>query len=763
MAVLAFHRKWFLIATATVVVAAMLVSTVYLLWRPPDEQFVEERGEPEAPPDLANLRDRFIAGAEAVLRKDGREAVQQLASFHFGSRNVEEYRLYYLAGGYELTGNRKAARATLDKLWRRKPRLIHAEEALFNLAGMHVRAGAWSDAAAVYQGIARHTENSAIAGTARWREIETSLAVGDISAARTAAVAMTVHSPNAPETVKAIELVRSLDELKEDEALPLAHEQRFERAVNLMRDGEPRLALAELTALEPSAPESLRPPIQLHRGLALHRMRRYDESTRVLERLTATYYKYAIPALYHLALNYRTVSASIDPTVTKTITERKQVGTVKVRVGKGKKRRTVTRPKFANVKRTIKLIDLARKKKKEEYARLSSERLKDMLLLPLSEPLRLEVLNTLIGAAVSKNQDAYAQELVQQAVKLDPLGDPALQHFWNKAWTSYTKGDLGTARKLLRFIADTYRNPNVKRQAEYWFGRTIERQGGKEEAAAIYRRLASAPYADLYALHAESRGAPRQTRRDNPLRENRPDWPEIAEKQMPTELRLAYELTALTAFRDARLEIQKNIRPENHRYAEALLADLYNSTGNELLMYKSIRRAWPQLATVEQDSVPPYFLRMYYPVKYEDAVRKYAARNGLDPYLVMGLILQESYYNPKARSMVGATGLMQIMPPTGKEIAGRLRIPFGAARLENPEVNIQLGTHHLRRLIDMFGGNAYLAIASYNAGQGNVLRWRRTPRGKPLDEFLESIPFPETRNYVKRVTLLRSSYERLAS
>jgi soluble lytic murein transglycosylase len=90
-------------------------------------------------------------------------------------------------------------------------------------------------------------------------------------------------------------------------------------------------------------------------------------------------------------------------------------------------------------------------------------------------------------------------------------------------------------------------------------------------------------------------------------------------------------------------------------------------------------------------------------------------------------------------------------------------IAFAVSRLENPEVNVRLGTFHLRMLLDMFRGNTYLAVASYNAGQGNVLKWRRAAPGKPMDEFIESIPFQETRNYVKRVTMLKSAYERLSS
>ena len=232
---------------------------------------------------------------------------------------------------------------------------------------------------------------------------------------------------------------------------------------------------------------------------------------------------------------------------------------------------------------------------------------------------------------------------------------------------------------------------------------------------------------------------------------------------MPQELQLAYELTALGAMRDAHQEIRRNMRRQNVRFAEALMADYHHANGSEVLMYRSLRRAWPQLATVEQDTAPAYFLRMYYPLKYGDEIDEYAKDRGLDPNLVRALILQESYYNPKAKSRVGATGLMQLMPPTAKEHASRMRIPFAVSRLENPEVNVRIGTYHLRMLVDMFRGNTHLAVASYNAGQGNVLKWRRAAPRKPMDEFIESIPFQETRNYVKRVTMLRSAYSRLTS
>lgn len=711
-----------------------------------------------APPDLQKLRDAYAAGTAALARKDAADAVKHLSSFTFGNRAVEEYRLYYLANAYEMANNPAGARATLAALWRRDPKLQHATAAGHKLGGLYTQLGDWERAAAVYAAM----PNDA---AARWNVVTTRMHAGDVAGALFAARSMLIHNPAAKEAENAEALVRAMHGLDKGAPLPLTHSERLERATALIAANSGQKAFDELTALERSAPASLKSAIQLQRGLALHQVKRFEDSNKALEPLTSGAFKFAIPALRTAARNYAIVSASIDPTVYKTVKEKKKVGTTKHRVGKGKKRRTVTKPKYATVSRQVKLIDLAKKKKKEEYDRLASERLKDLLQLKeLGEDVRYDVLNALIGRAAAKNQDAYVMELVPQAIEIDPIADPALQHFWDKGWAAYARGDLATARKLFRFIADTYTHPNVKRQSEYWFARTIERQGEKGNAQAIYQRLANAPYADIYALHSVARGAKRtETKGPNPLKKEGDDWREIAEKQMPKELQLAYELTALSAMRDAYNEVRRNMRRTNVKFAEALLADVYNAQGNKILMYRSLRRAWPQLATPEQDSTPVYFLNMYYPRRYAEEIDEYAKERKLDPNLVRALILQESYYNPKARSPVGATGLMQLMPPTAKEHANKLGIRFAVSRLENPEVNVRLGTFHLRMLLDMFRGNTYLAVASYNAGQGNVLKWRRAAPSKPIDEFLESIPFQETRNYVKRVTMLKSAYERINS
>ncbi len=758
------RRKWFLVALTISIAIGLIVLGIHLFVAGTRVARQEEQppARPEAPPDLKKLRSAWGAGLDAVQRGDGAEAVRNLSSFTFRGRTVEAYRLYYLATGHQLAHNARQARTSLATLEMRGQDFALADDAGLNLAGLYGRLADWSHAAGSYAIVAGRTDSSAIAATARWEEIESRFLGGDIAGATAAARLIVVRAPRSPQAAAALAFIRGICGSGNDGAIPLAPNERLERAVSLLRDGDPLSASNELTALQPVAPASIADAVQLNLGLALSKLHRYEDSNKVLEPLASGKFEVAIPAIYEASRNYRAISASLDASITKTAGGKQRAGQATLRAGKGRKKRTVTRQKFAHVKKTVRRVDLAKKAKKDDADRFAAERLKDLLQIKAVAPeLRLEVLNTLIGIADARRQDAFVQELVSEVVKLDPYADPALQHFWDDAWTAYTRGDLKGAKPLFRFIADTYGNPNVRRQSEYWYARTIERLGEREEAAAVYRKLAAAPYEDAYALFAIARGAPREVPATNPLKTNRPDWREIAEETMPEELRLAYELTALNDMRDALLEVRKNAKFSNQRFADALMADLYNSGGNVDLFYRTIRRAFPQLATVEQDAVPAYFLGMYYPIRYEGTIRKEAQRFGVDPYLVMALIHQESYYDPNAKSRAGATGLMQLMPGTGKEIARKLHGRFYIARLEDPETNIELGTHHLQRMIQLFGGQVQLAVASYNAGQGNVLKWRRVARSKLMDEFVESIPFAETRTYVKRVTLLRSSYARI--
>jgi soluble lytic murein transglycosylase-like protein len=744
-------RRRTVIGLVTLTLAALIGLGLYqwMSLRIREDIAAEPLARPEMPADLARVRDRFSASLAAIQRGDGAEAAMQLRSFSFGSRAVEEYRLYYLATALQMTGAISDTRATLARLLARNPRFAYRQDAAFTLASLYSSVGDWRPASDVYAVLAGQADQQEVGGMVRGEYIKTKFYSGDVGAILFAAHRVMTDNPAASFAEPSAGLLRDLLQIDPANPLPLSLEERVDRVGKLVAD-YPDVALTEIEGIDRSRLSPLRrDEITFDHGMALQRLRRFEESNKDLESLASGQYRSAIPALFQAAQNYRLLAASINPIRYKTVMQKIQIGKRRV---KGK-----VRPVYRNVKRSVKVTDLNLLARKTELERLGTERLKDVLQLPAEQSMRLATLTQLLQTAAAKNQDSYMRELTAEIVKIEPYNDQTLQWFWDRAWAAWQRGDLTSARDLFTFISTTYRNPAVQRQSTYWLARTMERSGEKAKAAAIYQQLASVPFEDLYAKFAVMRGANAPERPARPLAGTTDDWQAVADRQIPKELKLAYELTALGAPREARAEVQANSAPANHMYADAILGELFYTEGSTVVALRLLKRAFPQLATVEQDQVPVHFVKMYYPLRYEESIRRYARQRSVDPYLIMALIHQESGFDAVARSGPGARGLMQIMPATGREIGRKLHGMFSDRQLDDPDTNIELGAYYVNQLLVMFGGSQELAVAAYNAGLGNVHNWKTHSRA-PLDELLEGMPFAETRNYVKRVTILRSSY-----
>jgi soluble lytic murein transglycosylase len=151
-----------------------------------------------------------------------------------------------------------------------------------------------------------------------------------------------------------------------------------------------------------------------------------------------------------------------------------------------------------------------------------------------------------------------------------------------------------------------------------------------------------------------------------------------------------------------------------------------------------------------QAAEPRWYHRLRYPLSYETIVRGHAENYRLEPELLAAVIYQESKFDAEAESDAGAVGLMQLQPETARGIA--LRTGGSAFRVEdltNPEINVRYGSWYLRHLLDKYDDDEELALAAFNAGQGNVDSWRREGKG---------IAFAETRHYVDRVEDLKEIY-----
>jgi len=158
-----------------------------------------------------------------------------------------------------------------------------------------------------------------------------------------------------------------------------------------------------------------------------------------------------------------------------------------------------------------------------------------------------------------------------------------------------------------------------------------------------------------------------------------------------------------------------------------------------------------------------WFQKEYvYPFPYQEIIYNYALEKEIDPFLIAAVIRAESKFNAQAKSPKGARGLMQMMPETATWVAQQMdESDFEISQLENPEINIRMGTWYLKSLEKEFDGNEVLMLAAYNGGRGNVKQWMNKYDWTMSFAQIEKIPFLETRQYVDKVLYSRQRYQEL--
>ena len=242
--------------------------------------------------------------------------------------------------------------------------------------------------------------------------------------------------------------------------------------------------------------------------------------------------------------------------------------------------------------------------------------------------------------------------------------------------------------------------------------------------------------------------------------------PEVAQGQ-PSRARFhlirVQELHQLQMYQPAGQEIRA-LAPLLPRTpaAQYLLASLYVDNQQRPAAFRVLNGVVEALSPTEVRGLPREFWTTLYPQAFWPEISQQAQAKGLNPYLLLSIIRQESAFNPAAISSSDARGLMQLLPTTAQEVLSRLKLPQEpASRLHDPQLNITLGTHYFASLLQRYQGNVVLALAGYNAGPNKAARWREQWSSLPTDEFIERIPLDETRNYVKLILRNLMLYERL--
>jgi soluble lytic murein transglycosylase len=329
---------------------------------------------------------------------------------------------------------------------------------------------------------------------------------------------------------------------------------------------------------------------------------------------------------------------------------------------------------------------------------------------------------------------------------------------WRLGWLYYGAGQLRKAAATFRSLATRTKEERLQTAALYWHARSMEKLGETETASRIYQKISKvfseSYYQPLAIQRLASIGVPvgeTETSDSVPYPE---DEKITLNAEMAFHLVRAKELAALNLNPLAVLELVQASRfagrqPERRR----LLMREYAL--NRAYSYSiGMANQLPQ-GSAERD-------RYRFPLAYWEAIQEKARERGLDPYLILALIRQESLFDPRARSPAAALGLMQLIPSTATRIAKQSGLPAPAhEKLFDPEINLTLGAQYLKSLLDRYSNNWHKALAAYNAGESAVDRWQQEIETDDMEEFVERIPYAETRQYVKLVLRNHRVYKRL--
>jgi soluble lytic murein transglycosylase len=358
-----------------------------------------------------------------------------------------------------------------------------------------------------------------------------------------------------------------------------------------------------------------------------------------------------------------------------------------------------------------------------------------------------------------------------------PGGRYAERAFWKLALSEYLEKRYRDA--VLQFWNYLLAYPSVSSagQAMYWMGRCYEKLGDAGRARYLYGRVQALANDSYYGQRArEADASLKKTSETETAAVPGIDFNRVIQTcdgiQLPPVSMAEPEETVVPVMDRARELVAAGLSDlalnelrwgsrRNPRSDDALfylMARIYDAREDHNEAIACLRRAFPDYGFRPADSLPREVWEVLFPMHHWETVSAQAARKGLDPALVLGLIRQESGFEEKARSKANARGLMQILPSTGRKLARQAQLPrYNAQKLFQANANIILGTQFLASLMRQYGREE-LALAAYNAGDTRADRWLKEFGTEDMTELVEQIPFSETRNYVKQVLTNKAHY-----
>jgi soluble lytic murein transglycosylase len=339
---------------------------------------------------------------------------------------------------------------------------------------------------------------------------------------------------------------------------------------------------------------------------------------------------------------------------------------------------------------------------------------------------------------------------------------------WKSAWLTYRMGKKDDAKRLFEEQIELYPASQEVTAAIYWLGRIAEDEGDKALARAYYQKLTESYRYYYYANLARGRVTK--------LGEETADLPSLSKLPAPPAPPHDWEppannvraqkaqLLANAALYDFAVAEMQAASAGSPPWEAKSVAEIYSEQGSYIRSIEALKRAAPGYFAAEISQIPRPVWEQLFPRPFWEELRRDATANQLDPHLVASLIRQESEFNPGAISHANAMGLMQLLPSVGKGLSKEMKIKhFSSDELLVANTNLLLGTRYFKHMVDHYDGQVEYALAAYNAGEDRVDDWRKNGNFSDVEEFVESIPFTETREYVQAIMRNAMIYKLLYS
>ncbi len=377
-----------------------------------------------------------------------------------------------------------------------------------------------------------------------------------------------------------------------------------------------------------------------------------------------------------------------------------------------------------------------------------------------------------------------AQASLRELRDTYPNSDFADDALYWAGQAAFLTDDFESAADHWSVLAESYPNSELSSFGGYWQVKALLALGKPEQAQAVLVKVASRSN-EYYGLRARDLLAGVQPH-SVPL--VLPTPPELAKEHAEAEawveswlnLTGSEEPSALKpqvrddpAFQRGSALLALGLRDEalvefetvkdnwwNDALAMYQLALYFAEHGLGRLSIVSVARLIFLSPADSSEEAPIFIQRLYYPTFFADVIFEEAAALNVDPALLLAIMRQESLFERSAESIAGARGLMQVMPATGEYVAERRNyVDFSPDQLWHPYISIKVGAWYIDQQLDIFEDNQFAALAAYNAGPGNVLEWIK--RSDDLDRFVESIPFRESRLYIRTIYVNLAAYRRI--